>query len=497
MRAALAVFAVFTAFSVFAEDKYFQLTRDFKNSPNVPITDLQGVITTENETTWVCLDDGLIRIHKGESVHLSGKRWLSGNEVFGLLLGGDDTSVWVKTNNGWSQISEMETTLSRKSELLQRNFESRPRRHGYVSNVQLKAPGVFDGAWQEVSGNDGLWTALYAAAQSFRYAETGSKEARDQAVRSMKALLRLESITGISGFPARAIIHESEPQFNQRLVDSSPEWHRSTVEPGWWWKGDTSSDEIAGHFFAYYVFYELAANDEEKALVRATCKRVMDHILDNGYCLVDVDGEPTLWGVWAPEKINDDPKWKEEHALGSLEILSHLKVAVWITGDVRYKRAYQSLISNHHYAQNTLEAITVVPEIVSHDWQLLFISFYPLLRLETDDNLRATYLEALDRVWEKTCAQESPLWNFIYGACSGKPCDQKEARKALKEMPLDFVNWEVKNSHRPDLKNKSLEKPLSWIERPLHRWDKSPFVLDGGNGMQEIDQTIFLLPYWL
>ena len=339
MRIVATTALFFCSFAASAEEKYFQLTRDFKNSPNVPITDLQGVITTENETTWVCLDDGLIRIHKGESVHLSGKRWLSGNEVFGLLLGGDDTSVWVKTNNGWSQISEMETTLSRKSELLQKYFESRPRRHGYVSNVQLKAPGVFDGAWQEVSGNDGLWTALYAAAQSFRYAETGSKEARDQAVRSMKALLRLESITGISGFPARAIIHESEPQFNQRSIDSSPEWHRSQVEKDWWWKGDTSSDEIAGHFFACYVFYELAANDEEKDLVRATCKRVMEHILDNGYYLVVADGKPTLWGVWAPEKLNDEPKWREERGLGSLEILSHLKVAARITGDARYERA--------------------------------------------------------------------------------------------------------------------------------------------------------------
>jgi hypothetical protein len=57
--------------------------------------------------------------------------------------------------------------------------------------MQLKMPGVTEGARQEISDNDGLWTALYLTSQSFRYAAARSVEAREQAWRSMRALLRL------------------------------------------------------------------------------------------------------------------------------------------------------------------------------------------------------------------------------------------------------------------------------------------------------------------
>ena len=72
-----------------------------------------------------------------------------------------------------------------------------------MTELRLRSPGVLDGALQEISDNDGLWTSLYIGAQSFRYAVTKSPPAHDQAWRSMKALLRLESLTGLSGFPAR------------------------------------------------------------------------------------------------------------------------------------------------------------------------------------------------------------------------------------------------------------------------------------------------------
>ena len=40
-------------------------------------------------------------------------------------------------------------------------------------------------------------------------------------------------------------------------------------------------------------------------------------------------------------------------------------------------------------------------------------------------------------------------------------------------------------------------RPLPWTERVIHKWDKSPFVLDSGNDLTEGDQTVWLLPYWM
>ena len=93
------------------------------------------------------------------------------------------------------------------------------------------------------------------------------------------------------------------------------------MEKDWYWKGETSSDEIVGHYFAWYVFCELVADDAQKRQVRATCQRVTDHILDHHYYLVDTDGQPTTWGFWGPDRLNDDPKYWEERCLGSLETM--------------------------------------------------------------------------------------------------------------------------------------------------------------------------------
>jgi len=477
--------------------------QSFTGTEGLPIVDLTHLAVAADGTVWLGSQSGLIRWKDGQWTYLASKRWLP-DDCVNVIAPAADGSVWVGTPNGLAYLYHRTLTLAEKADILQQKLESRDRRHGFVTEMHLRAPGALDGAIQELSDNDGLWTALYIASQSFRHAATKSSEARAQAWRSMQALLRLESITGISGFPARAICQVNEPHFSRRSLRSDSEWHESPVEKDWFWKGETSSDEIDGHYFGWYVFYELAADEEQKRQVRATCQRVTDHILDRGYYLVDKDGQPTTWGVWAPEKLNGDPKWWHERGLGSLEILSHLKVAAHLVGGTRYDTAYRDLVRQHQYALNTLNA--KIATGVSHDNQLLFLAYYPLLQLERDPGLRALYTASLKRTWDFERVEENPLWNFIYGASTGAPCDVEAAVTALREIPLDFILWKNRNSHRADLKfdpasegqgSKRLLKPLPWTERIIHKWDKSPFVLDAGSDQVEGDPTIWLLPYWM
>jgi hypothetical protein len=475
----------------------------FTGAEGLPILDLTGVAVAPDGTVWLGSDHGLVRWKDGRWTYLASKRWLPDNRIIAIAPAADG-SVWVGTPKGLAHLLHRKLTLADKAAILQKDLESRDRRHGYVTIMHLQSPGVLEGAMQEISDNDGLWTALYIASQSFRHAATKSPEARAQASRSMKALLRLESITGISGFPARAIYQVNEPQFARPSLRSDSEWHESPVEKDWYWKGETSSDELDGHYLGWYLFYELAANEEEKSAVRATCKRVSDHILDHGYHLVDKDGKPTTWGEWSPEKLNDDPKWWAERGLGSLEILSHLKVAARIVGEPRYEQAYQELIQKHHYAINTLNA--KLPNGVSHDDQLLFLSYYPLLQLERDPALRALYIASLRRTWNMERIEDNPLWNFIFGASTGESCDVEQAVETLREMPLDFITWRTQNSHRADLnladapdrrgRGRAI-KPLPWAERVISHWDHDPYELDGGSDLGEADQTVWLLPYWM
>ena len=47
---------------------------------------------------------------------------------------------------------------------------------------------------------------MYVAAEAFRFKVTGAADARANAARGMQAIMRLEEITGIPGFPARSFI---------------------------------------------------------------------------------------------------------------------------------------------------------------------------------------------------------------------------------------------------------------------------------------------------
>ena len=84
-------------------------------------------------------------------------------------------------------------------------------------------------------------------------------------------------------------------------------WFRSKVDPTLWCKGDTSSDELDGHYFAWYLYHDLVADDAEKKEIAAVVRRVTDHIMANNLTLVDHTGRKTRWGIWAPELINRNP----------------------------------------------------------------------------------------------------------------------------------------------------------------------------------------------
>ena len=175
------------------------------------------------------------------------------------------------------------------------------------------------------------------------------------------------------------------------------EWYESK-DGKWWWKGDTSSDEVVGHYFAYAIYFDIAADVDQKEAIRKVVARITDHIIDHGYYYVGPPGKPTTWGVWAPEKLNRDFRRVGDRGLNSLEILSFLKVAHHITGNAKYEAAAKELIDKHGYAANTILEKTIWPPTVNHsDDELGFLSYYPLLWYERDTDLRCYYLASIER----------------------------------------------------------------------------------------------------
>jgi hypothetical protein len=434
--------------------------------------------------------------------YLSGQRWLPDDNVTGIGLEPPIKAdvIWVETPKGFSRIEYKQMTLADKSNAFVERVQKRHVRWGMTSDSHLKVPGDLSSNQMVSSDNDGLWTQMYIAAEAFRYSVTRAADARANAKVGLEAMLRLESITGISGFHARSII-----KIGEDIQPKDGEWH-TTADEKWRWKGDTSSDEIVGHYFGYAVYYDLVADEAEREKIRGVVTRMTDHILNNNYQLIDVDGKKTRWGWWGPDAIWEDP---DELGLRALHILAHLRTAHHITGNARYQQAYEELISKHRYHLLTRNQKINYPGRVNHsDDELAFLSYYPLLVYEKDAKLRQVYLESLERAWQVERPERNPLWNFIYAACSGeKEFDREDSIRTLREIPMDQIEWTVTNSHRQDVPMDLLadrfKRPQSLIvlpydELPMTKWNGNPYRIDGGNGgRSEDDGAYFLLPYWM
>jgi hypothetical protein len=466
----------------------------------LPYEDVHQISSGSNGERWIAAGIGAVCYANGCWEYYAGKRWLPSDKVTAIAVGSEG-KAWIGTDEGLSRIEKRSYDFEKKAEYFEQRIAERHNRYGFVTSCHLETPGDVDSFVYNASDNDGLWTALYVAAESFCYAVTGEPKARERARESMKALMTLEEKTPIEGFPARAIVRKGE----KRVRQSHGEWHESP-DGEWFWKGDTSSDEIDGHLFAYGIYYDLAADTQERKRIADVVGRIMGYIVDHDFLLIDVDGEPTRWGVWSPRYLNGS--WRDQQGLNSLEILAHLKTAYHITRDQKFQDAYQYLVQEHHYALNTIDQKIMPPGIVNHsDDELAFLAYYTLLTYEDDPDLRSLYLLSLERSWQYERPEHCPLWNFIYGALTGNHCDAEEAVLTLEQIPMDLITWTMRNSHRTDIRHSAgpgrFEEPQSMIaipadERPVMKWNGNPYRLDGGNdGRSKDDGTFYLIAYWL
>jgi hypothetical protein len=381
---------------------------------------------------------------------------------------------------------------------------------------------------------------MYGAGECFAYAATGSELAKRRAKAAFEALWFLRVVTeggkhpAPRGFVARSVLPTSGP--NPNLIDTrahdeqkrqkedrlwkvmSPRWPVS-ADGKWYWKTDTSSDELDGHFFFYALYYDLVAStDDERRRVREQVSAIADHLLDHNFHLVDYDGQPTRWGVFNPESLNHDSNWWEERSLNSLSILTYLKIAGHVTGSARYAEAARNLVEQHAYDQNVLIPKTNAGPGSGNqsDDEMAFMDFYNLIRYETVATLQSKYALAFSNYWNMERPELNPLFNFLYEAVNkGKQFEDclPESVDTLQRYPLDRVNWRLTNSHRKDIvplpaytrergakglgfRNNGKVLPID--ERFVDQWNHDPWELDqGGDGTGLADGGSFLLPYYM
>ena len=541
-------------------------------SEGLPYNDFTTIEAGLDGVVWFGTHLGAVRFDGSEWAYRQGKRWLPSDDIRDIAV---DTkgNAWFATAGGVGMIEHREMTLAEKAKFYEDEIESSILRtpYGYLSEVGLTTPGDKTSEIKyHDSDNDGLWTSMYGTGECFAYAATGDPKAKDRAKRAFEALRFLQKVTQggkhspPKGYVARTIVstdlHDPNlvktkagitvnrivmDQINRFRKDGDklwkvyePRWPIS-ADGKWFWKSDTSSDELDGHYFFYPAYYDLVADtEEEKERVREVVRDLTDHMIKHGFNLVDHDNTPTRWGYYGPNAVNHDRSWWAERGLKSLSMLSYLTVAEHMTGDPKYTQEIDKLIKDHAYHTNAMiyKIHRGIGSGNHSDDEMAFMSYYNLVKYTKNEDLRNRIMLSYFSAWAIEQPEMNPFFNFAY-ACFGNGYDYtdqwgthdlspwegwlEDSMATLKGFPLDRMNWASKNSHRLDIVRLPRQqsgtdvtdgprkrgggvghrvngKVIPVENRHFNHWNTNPFQLNyGGNGGGLASGTVYLLPYYM
>ncbi len=390
----------------------------YSGAQGLPYNDFTCVVPGVDGAVWFGTRIGAICYDGTAWAYREGKRWLPGNDVRGVAVTAKG-NAWFATSGGLGVIERRPMTLAEKAQFFREEIDKRHRRtpFGYVQSILLDRPGD-KSAWRNRDDdNDGQYTGMYGAAECFAYAATGDPEAKKRATAAFEALRFLWEVTrggtppALPGFVARTILPTSGHDPNQMKEYSlerdrekrnssdglwkvmHPRWPMSK-DGEWYWKCDTSSDELDGHFYLYARYFDLVAEtEEEKTRVRDVVRALTDHLIKHDLRLVDWDKNPTRWANFSVASLNHDPNWWPERGLNSLSVLSYLRVAEHVTGDSKYGVLADSLVHEHSYAMNGMYPKNQrgPGSFVQFDDEMAFLNYYNLMLYEKDPQVRRMF----------------------------------------------------------------------------------------------------------
>lgn len=236
------------------------------------------------------------------------------------------------------------------------------------------------------------------------------------------------------------------------------------------YKADTSQDELIGHFFMYKLAYDVF-KDEDPELTNIlidTVDNICQHITDNGYMMVDGNGQPNTWIKFNREFFLHSQQMGGS-PLSAAICLSMFKTASYITGYQKWENEYRmcALDESYEYAKllpqyniqtklymvNYLskvglgwlvklmneDTISILTRMFLNysDEELAMLAYYNLFQLETDEELLSIYRDGIDNWWKSISYEENPLWYYIYQLAY----PDKQIKDAYDNNILDTASW--------------------------------------------------------
>ena len=499
---------------------------DKKLISSVPCPDITDVREINGQlwfgTTW----GAYYLTENGGCRYYAGERWLPGNRVIALEAG-PEQSVLVLTDKGVGQLNFKAMTLEEKALFYEKQVREKNIRYGFNSS-SVRIPNGYSSAQTGDQPSDNLWTGMYLAAELFRYKVTGSEDAKENAYESFEAMERLFTVTNIPGLFARSIERDYKIENakgadwkKKELLTGSPAslWLPAADHPNWSWRSTASSDQTVGQIFALTLILELSDDAQWKARALKCLDNLMGYIVKNDLYIIDVDGEPTMWGKWNPSYVNQFPKNVGDRKITSSNIIAFLQTAYHFTGKEIYKNKANELMTKYGYLENLMRPFSQIgpngadelSKVLSEEWnhsddEMYFLAYWGLYPYALTHDLKTKYLAAIMDHWQIERPEKNALWSFTYAMTGVKEFDLDPAVEFLKDYPMDLRNWAMHNSHRKDIeripanfRGQTTKERLPLSEIPIYRHNGQFFTLDSeGDGSVLISAgDTWLLPYWM
>ncbi|MBI1848761.1 MAG: hypothetical protein HYR85_00300 [Planctomycetes bacterium] len=348
------------------------------------------------------------------------------------------------------------------------------------------------------------WTGCALAAEALRWSVTGDRDALDCAARLVDGLALLQRVTGVPGLLARTI--DPEPD-EAAIRGDQGVWSRAAPPyDRYWVKGDVSKDQYCGVAFGYATAYDLLPAGDTRDAIRRDLGEIA-HFLDrNDLVIRDAHGKATTYAgleAWI------GPVPLGPNALIALAIFSS---AAHATGDAAIESRHLRLV-RERYPEACAHAKFEAFGKTNHSNDMMsFLSYYTVLRLETEPEVRAPIERGIDGIWEAVSGEHNALFASIHCALRREEPDTlADIRETLRLFPETKRVLPVDNRGRADVPLSAWTnrkgKPKSAVALPINQrpmssmyWKSDPYELDGdldAEGDQEYAGVDYLLAYWM
>jgi hypothetical protein len=354
------------------------------------------------------------------------------------------------------------------------------------------------------------WHGHWMAALAMKLAVEGpSSEVEFLLHRAVEGLRTNFDATGIIGLLARAYLEydgdDPLPWMATKATDPTKYWQKG--ENGFWFRNGVSKDQYRGAVFGLATVVGLenrgaiSLDLTTSALVHQTLVELAHYLIDNGYRIIDVNGNVTEFG-----RLND---WRY-NGFNGLQLLAMLRGCKAI-GDEKCAKEYKRLVQ---FGASKVIADTLgilLGEFYarigrenafghfSDDMAIYTNAFTLFLNSDEEDEEVLRDVEfALRKMWQFLRYSLKSFMTFIQAVLSGVSEEEREqALETLRMFPDDkrlISNLESEDTHSV--------QPIPNQKINSHYWKSDYFrkvTLTDASGRMDIEHSgqDYLFVYWM